>query len=35
MIIILEIISIVIAWLITIGILTLIFDGTDGFKRNK
>jgi hypothetical protein len=31
----LDTICLVVAWFITIGIFTLIFDGTDGFKRNK
>ena len=35
MIIILEVVSVVLAWAFTIAVLTLIFDGTDGFKRNK
>jgi len=35
MILLLDAICILIAWFITIGIFTLIFDGTDGFKRKK
>ena len=35
MLIILEFICLVAAWFITIGILTLIFDGKDAFKRRR
>ncbi len=35
MIFILEFISIVLAWIITIGIFTLIFDGKNAFKKNR
>lgn len=35
MILILEFISIAVAWIITIGIFTLIFDGKNAFKKKR
>ena len=35
MVMILEFISVVIAYLFTIGLFTLLFDGKNAFKRNK
>lgn len=35
MVIILEVVSVILAWAFTIAVLTLIFDGKDGFKFRK